>query len=44
MPPDEPACGFRNERCDYTLMIVLGILALLFLIAVFAGFILYRIL
>ncbi|KAI6173196.1 hypothetical protein M3Y98_01056200 [Aphelenchoides besseyi] len=28
MPLDEPTCGFRNERCDYTFMIVIGILAL----------------
>ncbi|CAK5044313.1 unnamed protein product [Meloidogyne enterolobii] len=44
LPPDEPACGFRNERCDYTLMIVIGILALVALLGVGAGFIFFRVL
>ncbi|KAI6205046.1 hypothetical protein M3Y94_00747900 [Aphelenchoides besseyi] len=39
MPSDEPICGFRNERCDYTLMIVIGILALLVVIIVISIFI-----
>jgi guanylate cyclase len=43
MPPDEPVCGFRNEKCDYTFMIILGILALLFVLAVLFGFIIYRV-
>ncbi|KAI6192045.1 Guanylate cyclase [Aphelenchoides bicaudatus] len=42
MPPDEPVCGFRNEKCDYTFMIVLGVLALIFVLAVLSGFIIYR--
>lgn len=44
LPSDEPACGFRNERCDYTLMIVVGILALIALFGAGAGFIFFRIL
>uniref|UniRef100_A0A1I8B3W0 guanylate cyclase n=1 Tax=Meloidogyne hapla TaxID=6305 RepID=A0A1I8B3W0_MELHA len=44
LPADEPACGFRNERCDYTLMIVIGILALVALLGVGAGFIFFRVL
>ncbi|KAF7635102.1 Guanylate cyclase, partial [Meloidogyne graminicola] len=44
LPSDEPACGFRNERCDYTLMIVIGILALVALLGIGAGFIFFRIL
>ncbi|KAL3124922.1 hypothetical protein niasHT_001815 [Heterodera trifolii] len=44
LPPDEPVCGFRNERCDYTLMIIVGILALIALLGAGAGFIFFRIL
>lgn len=22
MPPDEPTCGFRNQRCTYTIEVV----------------------
>uniref|UniRef100_A0A914GTY0 guanylate cyclase n=1 Tax=Globodera rostochiensis TaxID=31243 RepID=A0A914GTY0_GLORO len=44
LPPDEPVCGFRNERCDYTLMIIIGILALVALLGAAAGFIFFRIL
>ncbi|EFO92200.1 CRE-GCY-8 protein [Caenorhabditis remanei] len=33
MPKDEPDCGFRNERCDYTLIIIGAALILLFIIA-----------
>uniref|UniRef100_A0A914E701 Guanylate cyclase n=1 Tax=Acrobeloides nanus TaxID=290746 RepID=A0A914E701_9BILA len=44
LPPEEPACGFRNERCDYTLYIILGILAILFVFAIIAALFLYRIL
>lgn len=38
------ACGFRNERCDYTLMIIVGILALIALLGVGAGFVFFRVL
>ncbi|KAH7718579.1 RGC/RGC protein kinase [Aphelenchoides avenae] len=43
MPADEPVCGFRNERCDYTVAITAGIMATLLLILVVVGFILLRI-
>ncbi|GMR48668.1 hypothetical protein PMAYCL1PPCAC_18863 [Pristionchus mayeri] len=42
LPPDEPACGFRNERCDYTLFILIGALLLFFLLGFLIGFILFR--
>lgn len=42
LPADEPICGFRNERCDYTMMIVLGIVVILLLMALMAGFCLFR--
>ncbi|KAH7701828.1 Protein GCY-8, partial [Aphelenchoides avenae] len=44
LPADEPVCGFRNEKCDYTMMIVLSIVAILILLALIAGFILFRVL
>ncbi|VDL72426.1 unnamed protein product [Nippostrongylus brasiliensis] len=30
---DEPSCGFRGERCDFTLVIVGGVLVILLLLA-----------
>ncbi|WKY04725.1 hypothetical protein Q1695_005606 [Nippostrongylus brasiliensis] len=33
MPKDEPSCGFRGERCDFTLVIVGGVLVILLLLA-----------
>ncbi|CAB3409839.1 unnamed protein product [Caenorhabditis bovis] len=44
VPKDEPACGYRNEKCDYTLLIVGAALILLFLIAVVSAFFAKRIL
>ncbi|TMS37583.1 hypothetical protein L596_004484 [Steinernema carpocapsae] len=44
MPPDEPACGFKNERCDYTLFIVLGSVVIALIATVISAFILRRIL
>uniref|UniRef100_A0AC34GW29 Guanylate cyclase n=1 Tax=Panagrolaimus sp. ES5 TaxID=591445 RepID=A0AC34GW29_9BILA len=44
LPADEPQCGYRNERCDYTLMIIAGILIIAVLITVFLGYLIYRIL
>ncbi|VDP01281.1 unnamed protein product [Heligmosomoides polygyrus] len=29
LPKDEPPCGYRNERCDYTMVIVAGALMIL---------------
>uniref|UniRef100_A0A0N4ZBT9 Guanylate cyclase n=1 Tax=Parastrongyloides trichosuri TaxID=131310 RepID=A0A0N4ZBT9_PARTI len=28
LPKDEPACGYRNERCNYTLYIIIGAIIL----------------
>ncbi|KAF8371533.1 gcy-23 [Pristionchus pacificus] len=43
MPPDEPACGFRNERCDYTLFILVGALLLFLILGFVVGYVLFRI-
>lgn len=43
LPADEPQCGFRNERCDYTLIIVIGALVVAVLISIFVGYFCYRI-
>ncbi|KAI6225441.1 Guanylate cyclase [Aphelenchoides fujianensis] len=43
MPADEPACGFRNERCDYTLMIIVGVLALLVVLFAISIFLCMRV-
>uniref|UniRef100_A0AAF5D7J4 Guanylate cyclase n=1 Tax=Strongyloides stercoralis TaxID=6248 RepID=A0AAF5D7J4_STRER len=44
LPKDIPSCGFRNEKCDYTLIIVIGSVALLVLILVLSGLAISRIL
>uniref|UniRef100_A0A914YHR3 Receptor ligand binding region domain-containing protein n=1 Tax=Panagrolaimus superbus TaxID=310955 RepID=A0A914YHR3_9BILA len=44
LPSDEPQCGYRNERCDYTLMIIAGILVIAVLITIFLGYLIYRVL
>ncbi|KAF8371501.1 hypothetical protein PRIPAC_77930, partial [Pristionchus pacificus] len=42
MPLDEPLCGFRNEKCDYTLIIVgAGLIFFLFLL-IFSAYIIHR--
>ncbi|CAJ0565140.1 unnamed protein product, partial [Mesorhabditis spiculigera] len=43
LPPDEPVCGYRNERCDYTLLIMGGVLVMIILGATIAGAILVRV-
>ncbi|KAI6205056.1 hypothetical protein M3Y94_00749300 [Aphelenchoides besseyi] len=43
MPSDEPICGFRNERCDYTFMIIIGALALTLVIVILLVFVLLRV-
>lgn len=43
MPKEEPLCGFRNERCDYTLIIIAASIAVVAIILVFAIFIIYKI-
>uniref|UniRef100_A0A914EN51 Guanylate cyclase n=1 Tax=Acrobeloides nanus TaxID=290746 RepID=A0A914EN51_9BILA len=44
LPPDEPACGYRNERCDYTMMIIIGVLVICLIFGILSGFLLYRLL
>ncbi len=36
-------CGFRNEKCDYTLWIIAGCLILSLLVVIFVAFIIYRV-
>uniref|UniRef100_A0A1I7WIW4 guanylate cyclase n=1 Tax=Heterorhabditis bacteriophora TaxID=37862 RepID=A0A1I7WIW4_HETBA len=43
LPKEEPICGFRNERCDYTMIIVGGSLLVALLIAIVAALVLYRV-
>ncbi|VDK50104.1 unnamed protein product [Cylicostephanus goldi] len=43
LPKMEPACGYRNERCDYTMIIIAGSLMLLLLLAIVAALITIRI-
>ncbi|CAJ0577801.1 unnamed protein product, partial [Mesorhabditis spiculigera] len=42
MPIDEPACGFRGEKCDYTLIIVCAAATLALISAVISAFLLKR--
>ncbi|CAI2351204.1 unnamed protein product [Caenorhabditis sp. 36 PRJEB53466] len=44
MPKDEPDCGYRNERCDYTLIIIGAALILLFIVAAVSVFFVQKIL
>uniref|UniRef100_A0A8R1I0N4 guanylate cyclase n=1 Tax=Caenorhabditis japonica TaxID=281687 RepID=A0A8R1I0N4_CAEJA len=44
IPKDEPDCGFRNERCDYTLIIIGAAIILLFIIAAISAFFAQKIL
>ena len=43
LPADEPACGFRNEKCDYTLWIIAGALLVALLVAALIAFVVYRV-
>ncbi|RCN50823.1 hypothetical protein ANCCAN_03022 [Ancylostoma caninum] len=42
LPVDEPACGFRGEKCDYTMIIVGASAALCFVLAAIGAWILRR--
>ncbi|KAI6175896.1 Guanylate cyclase [Aphelenchoides bicaudatus] len=42
MPLDEPACGFRGQRCSYTLEIVVGATVLALVILFLVTFLIYR--
>lgn len=41
LPPDEPACGFRGEKCDYTILIVLLSVLAIMVISVALGYLIY---
>ncbi|KAE9421815.1 hypothetical protein Angca_003069, partial [Angiostrongylus cantonensis] len=42
LPQDEPSCGFRNERCDYTMLIIAGSMFLLLLFIIIGVFVTVR--
>ncbi|VDM46293.1 unnamed protein product [Toxocara canis] len=42
MPPDEPICGYRNERCDYTPIIIAGSAIFACLAAIASACLLHR--
>ncbi|KHJ95695.1 adenylate/guanylate cyclase catalytic domain protein [Oesophagostomum dentatum] len=42
LPIDEPACGFRGEKCDYTMIIVGASAAICFLVAAVGAWLLRR--
>ncbi|KAI6221063.1 Guanylate cyclase [Aphelenchoides besseyi] len=42
MPLEEPYCGFRNQRCNYTLEIVIGATLIVFVVFVIVAYLLYR--
>ncbi|KHJ89776.1 ligand-binding protein, receptor family [Oesophagostomum dentatum] len=42
MPKDEPSCGFRGERCDFTLLIIGGALIAVVMLALVGAFALHR--
>ncbi|CAI4231808.1 unnamed protein product [Auanema sp. JU1783] len=42
LPPDEPICGYKNEHCDYTLIIIGGILAFVLICSIIGAFVLHR--
>lgn len=42
LPSDEPDCGFRGERCDYTIIMVVGIIAIAAVICALCGFLFCR--
>uniref|UniRef100_A0A0K0EE46 Guanylate cyclase n=1 Tax=Strongyloides stercoralis TaxID=6248 RepID=A0A0K0EE46_STRER len=44
LPNDIPACGFKNEKCDYTLIIIIVVIVLIILIIIISGIVIARIL
>ncbi|KAF8370540.1 hypothetical protein PRIPAC_76969 [Pristionchus pacificus] len=44
MPLDEPLCGFRNEKCDYTLLIVGAALLLFLILLILSAYLIHRLL
>ncbi|KAK6047847.1 adenylate/guanylate cyclase catalytic domain protein [Cooperia oncophora] len=43
MPKEEPACGFRNERCDYTMIIIAGVLLTVLILSIVIALIMVRV-
>ncbi|KAK6058017.1 hypothetical protein COOONC_04419 [Cooperia oncophora] len=43
MPRDEPACGFRGERCDFTLLIIGIILIVLLILGFCSAYLIHRV-
>uniref|UniRef100_A0A0K0FA17 Guanylate cyclase n=1 Tax=Strongyloides venezuelensis TaxID=75913 RepID=A0A0K0FA17_STRVS len=44
LPNDVPVCGFKNEKCDYTMIIIVSIVGLIIVIGIISGIVLARIL
>ncbi|VDK19510.1 unnamed protein product [Anisakis simplex] len=42
VPPDEPKCGYRNERCDYTPIIIAGSALVVCMAGILSAYLLYR--
>lgn len=42
MPQDEPYCGFRGQRCSYTLEIVMGATLIALVLLFLVTFVIYR--
>ncbi|PIC35311.1 hypothetical protein B9Z55_014705 [Caenorhabditis nigoni] len=43
LPPDDPVCGFRNEKCDYTMLIIGGCVIIFIILLIIAGFFVARV-
>lgn len=41
-PPDEPICGYRNERCDYTPIIAAGSAVVVAIMVIISACLLHR--
>jgi ABC-type sulfate transport system permease component len=42
MPGDEPACGFRGQRCSYTVEIAVGATVITLIIIILLAWLLQR--
>ncbi|GMT22362.1 hypothetical protein PFISCL1PPCAC_13659, partial [Pristionchus fissidentatus] len=42
MPLDEPVCGFRNEKCDYTLLVAGAILIIALILLLIGAYFVHR--
>ncbi|KAK5973192.1 Guanylate cyclase, partial [Trichostrongylus colubriformis] len=43
LPKDEPACGYHNERCDYTMIIVAGTILFVLIVGIVTALIMIRV-